>query len=88
VEVHLTATLTDLLRGILNIGARGFPEPVTVKLTYSRSTNVKDPSKLIILRAKGPDGLPQALPSTVDTVNKTVTADLDHFSRYFIAFPY
>lgn len=87
VEVHLTATLTDLLRGILNIGSQGFDEPVTVKLSYARSTNIKDPSKLIVLRAKGTNGLPQPMPSTVDTVNKTVTADLDHFSRYFIAFP-
>lgn len=87
VEVHLTASLTDLLRGILNIGARGFPEPVTVKLSYARSTNIKDPSKLIVLREKGPDGRPQPMPSTVDTANKTVSAELDHFSRYFIAFP-
>jgi hypothetical protein len=29
-----------------------------------------------------PDGNHEILPSVVDTVNKTVTAELDHFSRY------
>src|SRR5690606_21121475 len=81
VEVYLLGTRSTLL-GLLNIGSLGFSEPVPVTLTYSRSTNVTDPSKLFVLRAKGLFGQPQPLPSTVDTVTQTVTADLDHFSRY------
>lgn len=87
VEVYLTALSTNLLGGILNVGKKGFAEPVEVTLTYKRSTNVTDPSTLIILREKGLFGQPQPMPSTVDQVNETVTAELDHFSRYFVAFP-
>ena len=87
VEVHLTAISTNWLGMVLNVGKQGFKKPVKVTLTYERSTNVADPSTLIILREKGLFGQPEPMPSTVDTATKTVTADLDHFSRYFIAFP-
>lgn len=87
VEVYLTATRTDLLRRLLNVGGSGFRKPVRVTLSYSRSTNVPDPSALVILRMRGPGGVPQPMPSQVDPVRRTVTADLDHFSPYSIAFP-
>jgi hypothetical protein len=64
-----------------------FAVPVTLTLTYERSTNVTDPSQLVVLRLNGVDGEPEALPSTVDLNVATITTQLDHFSRYAIAFP-
>ena len=87
VEVDLNASLFGLLGGLLNIGERGFYKPVTVTLSYERSTNVPDPTKLVIIRLNGLGGTPEEVPTRVDPVNKTVSADLDHFSRYAIAFP-
>lgn len=87
VEVYLTAINTGLLGRVLNVGADGFRRPVPVTLSYARSTNVPDPSRLVVLRMNGRNGLPEPLPSRVDRVARTVTADLDHFSRYAVAFP-
>jgi len=87
VEVDLNASLLGLLGGLLNIGEQGFNKPVTVTLSYKRSTNVPDPSKLVIIRLNGLFGTPEEVPTRVDLVNKTVSADLDHFSRYAVAFP-
>ena len=87
VEVHLTAVSTNLLGRVINVGSNGFRKPVKVTLSYSRSTNVQDPSELFVLRAKGLLGEPQVMPSVVDELRQTVTADLDHFSRYYIAMP-
>lgn len=89
VEVNLTATLSSVLGLVLNVGEDGFDKPVPVTLSYARATNVKDPSKLTIVHLKGLLGYRQieAVPSRVDTAGKTVTADLEHFSRYSIAMP-
>lgn len=87
VELHFTALAESLLGRILNVGTQGFEKPVVVTLTYERSTNISDPTKLIVLREKGLFGRPEPLPSRVDLENKTVTARLDHFSRYFVALP-
>jgi hypothetical protein len=87
VEVDLRAGLRGILGILIDIGGRGFNEPVTVTLSYERSTNIPDPSKLVVLRLNGLFGEPEVIPTTVDPVNKTVSAKLDHFSRYAIAFP-
>jgi hypothetical protein len=84
VEVELTATPQSLLRRLLFWRAPPevqFAVPVDLSLSYARATNVTDPSRLKIMRVN-PDGRHEILPSTVDTVKKTVTAKLDHFSRY------
>lgn len=81
IEVELEAVLTSLLGRTINVGEEGFRKPVPVTLTYVRATNVTDPSRLRIMRVKA-DGNHEILPSTVDTQDKTVTAELDHFSRY------
>jgi len=88
VEVDLLATVNSLL-GVLDFGSKGFAKPVPVTLTYSRATNVASPSKLKVLRIKSLLGYGQyeVMPSTVDTYKKTVTAPLDHFSRYTLAYP-
>jgi hypothetical protein len=80
VEVDLMS-VRQLLGQILNIGELGFNKPVTVKLSYARANNVTDPSRLKIMRLL-PNGGYEILPSTVDTRTKTVSAKLDHFSRY------
>ena len=81
VEVDATATITDLLGKILDVGGLGFRKPVTMTLSYARATNVSDPSRLKIVRLK-PDGQHEIMPSTVNLSKKTVSAPLDHFSRY------
>jgi len=86
VEVHLEA-LTPTLFGLLNIGGNGFRRPVRVTISYANAVGVTDPSKLVIVHLPGLWGYNRAepVPTTVDPVRKTVTAELDHFSRYALA---
>lgn len=84
VEVELTATPKSLLSRLFFWRAPEpvkFDVPVDLSLSYARATNVTDPSRLKILRVN-PDGRHEIMPSTVDPETKTVTAKLDHFSRY------
>ncbi|HEX6307572.1 MAG TPA: hypothetical protein VFZ69_05250 [Longimicrobiales bacterium] len=84
IEVDLTATPKSLLTRLFSWSRPKevqFAVPVDLSLTYERATNVTDPTRLKIMRLL-PDGRHEILPSTVDTVKKTVTAKLDHFSRY------
>ena len=84
IEVELTATPKSLLSTLFfwrKVEEVQFDVPVGLSLSYARATNVTDPSRLKIMRVN-PDGKHEILPSVVDTVNKTVTAELDHFSRY------
>jgi hypothetical protein len=81
IEVEVEALQTSLLGRLINVGEQGFRKPVDLTLTYSRATNVTDPSRLKLMRVN-PDGKHEILPSTVDFGRKTVTAKLDHFSRY------
>lgn len=80
IEVDLLA-LRQVPGGLLNVGELGFNRPVTLTLSYAHATNVSDPSRLKIMRLM-PDGRHEILPSTVDTRKKTVSARLEHFSRY------
>jgi hypothetical protein len=86
VEVHLTA-LVPTLFSILNLGEQGFRKPVRLTLSYAHARNVQDPNDLVIVYVPGLFGYNRVepLPSTVDPVRKTVTAELDHFSRYAMA---
>jgi hypothetical protein len=84
VDVDLLALLPTLLGKLLNVGERGFAKPVTVTLSYGRAYNVTNASRLFIVR-KLPDGRYEKMPSTVDPVRKTVSAQLDHFSKYCMA---
>ena len=87
VEVVLSAEVTSFFDRLLSVGEIGFQKPVRVTLTYDRSTNIPDPVRLVLLRLDGANGGPEALPTHVDLIRKTVRADLDHSSRYAIAFP-
>jgi hypothetical protein len=83
-EVELTATPKSLLNSLFfwrKVEEVQFNVPVELSLSYAKATNVTDPSRLKIMRVN-PDGRHEILPSVVDTVNMTVTAELDHFSRY------
>lgn len=84
IEVELTATPKSLLSRLFfwrQVEEVNFKVPVELSLSYANATNVTDPSRLKIMRVN-PDGRHEILPSIVDTESKTVTADLDHFSRY------
>jgi len=87
IEVNLEALSPSLLGGLLNIGGHGFRRPVRVTLSYANAADVVDPSRLVIVHLPGLWGYETAepVPTTVDPVRKTVTAELDHFSRYAIA---
>ncbi len=84
VEVDLSATVTDLLGNTIDTGSQGFKLPVTLSLTYAWASNVSDPSRLLILRLLDKDKV-EPLKSTVDPTGKTVTVQLDHFSKYCLA---
>ena len=83
IEVELTATRTDLLGQVIDVGALGFNKPVALRLTYKRSPDTLDPTKLVIVHVDGTTLT--ALPSKVNTDQKTVSAKLRHFSKYAMA---
>jgi hypothetical protein len=85
VEVDLSAL--GGVGGVIDVGSAGFAVPVKLTLTYSRASNVSDPSKLVILRNLGPGytGSYEVLPTTVNVGSKTIFASLEHFSSYVMA---
>ena len=91
VEVDLGATTLSLL-GLIDVGSQGFGgKLVPVTLSYSRATNVSSANapKLKVLRLNGLIGYRdfQVMPSQVNTTTRTVRTELDHFSRYAVAYP-
>lgn len=82
IAVDLSA-VAWLLGGLIDVGERGFAKKVTLTLSYANATNVTDPSRLRIVYVNGAQS--EVLPTTVDTVRKTATAKLDHFSKYCLA---
>lgn len=85
-EGHIAVDLSAvawLLGRLIDVGERGFSKQVTLTLSYANATGITDPSKLRIVHVNGSQS--EVLPTTVDTVNKTATAKLDHFSRYCLA---
>jgi hypothetical protein len=86
VQVELFALVANPLRGLINVGEQGFRRPVTLSLTYSWASGVDNPEDLLILHLRE-DRVAEPVPSTVDTGTRTVTAQLEHFSRYCMAMP-
>lgn len=85
VEVELSAVVDGLLGGVLDVGAEGFgDETVALTMTYDWATNVDDPGDLLILRMRD-DGTVEPLPVVLDREARTITARLEHFSRYCMA---
>ena len=83
VEVELLALASSLF-GVVDVGEQGFAAPVTLSLSYAAATNVDDASRLTILHLRE-DGTAEAIPGTVDAASQTVTARLEHFSKYCMA---
>jgi hypothetical protein len=83
IEVELHALVQSLL-GLLDIGGKGFLKPVTLSLSYKSAINVTDPSRLRIALLNDDGTIAEILPTTLDTKNKKVSADLPHFSRYAV----
>ncbi len=85
IDASLTATTTNLLGLLTDVGSIGFKKPVTITMSYARATNVKDPSKLFLVYYDYSKNKLVPLKSTVDTRNRTVSAQVDHFSKYGMA---
>lgn len=85
VEVELQALVSGLL-GTVDVGAEGFARPVSLSLSFAGAKDVADPAELTILHLRE-DGLAEPLESRVDPATRTVTASLEHFSRYCMAIP-
>jgi hypothetical protein len=88
VEVELEA-----IAGGTDIGRRGFATPVRVSLSYARTSYGRNPpgvDHLTVLRVHSRRGFArfESLPTRVDEDSRTVTVELDHFSRYVLASPY
>ena len=58
--MNLTATVTDILGNVLNVGGNGFKKPVTLTLSYARSPDALDPSHLVIVYVNGTQLVGQA----------------------------
>jgi len=83
---HITVDLSAvawLLGRLIDVGERGFSKQVTLTLSYANNTSITDPSRLVIVHLNGSRS--EVLPTTVDTVNKTASAKLNHFSKYCLA---
>jgi hypothetical protein len=83
IQVQLTAVSGNLFN-LIDIGGRGFEEPVQLSLSYANAIGVTDPSHLRIAELKWNGTLGEVLPTTYDATNKTVTAYLPHFSSWVI----
>lgn len=85
--IAIKMTLASVTGVAVDCGPTGltFKVPATLVLSYTGTQyeNMDSPSLSIFYAA--PDGSFQKLPSTVDTVNKTVSAQLNHFSRYILS---
>jgi hypothetical protein len=93
VEVELRATAEGVLGRVVNVGKRGFAKPVPVTLSYARTAFTNNPpgvDHLAVLRvfSRFGDARYESLPSRVDEDARTVTAELEYFSRYTLASPY
>ena len=86
IQVDLLATRSSVFGAAIDVGAEGFlgGKAVQVKLTYAGATNVEDPDRLVVLYLR-PDGGVEEVPTTVDEAARTVTVELEHFSRYAMA---
>lgn len=83
VEVELNATVPQPRGPGIDVGEKGFARPVTLQLNYSWASAEVDASRLQIVWVKE-NGSLETLSSTPDAGTKTVTANLDHFSKYAI----
>jgi hypothetical protein len=81
IEVELHALVQSLL-GLVDVGGKGFLQPVNLSLSYKSAVGVTDYSRLKIALLNEDGTIAEVLPSVVDTKKQTVSASLPHFSRY------
>lgn len=78
VQVELYAL--DAETGV-SVGENGFKTAVNLALSYADLPGDFDPNSLVIVHIPK-DGEPEPLQTELNTEAQTVSADLDHFSRY------
>lgn len=78
--INLEAYEQGLL-GLVNVGKRGFRKPVYLTVSYAKASGVTDVKKLGIVYLATPTTI-EIQPTSVDTRDKDVTAQLSHFSKY------
>jgi len=81
-SVQLHAYKQGLL-GLIDIGEKGFKKPVTLKISYANANGVTNEKKLIIVYLCD-DGA-EVQSTSIDTKKETVSAQLNHFSKYAMA---
>ncbi|HUP88459.1 MAG TPA: hypothetical protein VM100_03880 [Longimicrobiales bacterium] len=83
VELHAYQKGGLLNLSLIDVGSKGFLKPVTLRMSYAKAYNVTDPNALVIVYFA--QGIVEIKPSAIDLVNKTVTSQLNHFSKYCMA---
>jgi hypothetical protein len=78
--INLEAYEQGLL-GLVNVGKRGFRKPVLLTISYANANGVTDIRKLGIVYLATPTTV-EIQPTSIDTRDKDVTAQLSHFSKY------
>lgn len=86
VEIDLKAARASGIGAGADVGKQGFSRPVILHLSYEQAELTTDPEALFVAWVK-PDGSLQPLRSSHDAEERTITAALDHFSRYVLATP-
>lgn len=87
-SVDMLALRLTWLGRLLNIGAQGFDQPLTLEISYANATNVRDPHELKVLQYEGLLGIlgeKTLVPSEVDTERQVIIAHLEHFTGYCVA---
>jgi hypothetical protein len=92
-EVELEATADGMLGTVTNVGKRGFRVPVRVTMSYERTRFANNPpgvDHLSILRVVSRLGYAKSepVPVVVNEAARTVSAELESFSRFALASPY
>jgi hypothetical protein len=80
--VQLHAYKQGLL-GLVDVGAKGFKKPVTLRVSYANAVGVLNEKKIIIVYLD--DGNAEIQTTIVDTSKDYVYAPLSHFSKYAMA---
>lgn len=86
VEVDLRAARASGPDAGADVGKKGFSRPVILSLSYDQAELSGDPEALVVAWVR-PDGSLQPLRSSHDGEGRTITAPLDHFSRYVLSTP-
>jgi hypothetical protein len=78
--INLEAYEQGLL-GLVNVGKRGFRKPVLLTVSYAKATGITNVKKLGIVYLATPTTI-EPQPTSIDTRDRDVTAQLSHFSKY------